>query len=187
MLPAFLLLATFITLVPLVALFNRMARAVNRVEQQWADVDVMLRRRADVTANLVETVRGYAEQESEVLVRASRARSMLAATTSVADKGHLLDELENAITGVLLLAESYPDLKAVESFLALLKALETSENLLLASRQEYNEAVRSFNTMRESLPTNVLSRMKRFAAREYFQASPGSGHAPTLGIRPPNN
>jgi LemA protein len=88
----------------------------------------------DETAPFVETVRGYAKQESEVLVRASRARSMLAATTGVADKGRLLGDLDNAIAGVLLLAESYPDLKAVENFLALLKATETSKNLLLASR-----------------------------------------------------
>lgn len=184
MLPTFLLLTTFLTLVPLVVLLNRMLRAVNRVEQQWVNIDVALQRRVDITANLVETVRGYAKQESEVLVSAARARSMLAATTSVTSKGRLLDELENAIAGVLLLAEDYPELKAVENFLALLEALETSENLLLASRQEYNEAVRSFNTMRESLPTNVLSGLKRFAAREYFQASPGSEHVPTIAIRP---
>jgi len=184
MLPTFLLLTIFLTLPPLVVLLNRMLRAVNRVEQQWANVDVALQRRADITANLVETVRGYAKQESEVLVSAARARSMLATTTSVTRKGRLLDELENAIAGVLLLAEDYPELKAVENFLALLEALETSENLLLASRQEYNEAVRTFNTMRESLPTNVLSGLKRFAAREYFQASPGSEHVPKIAIRP---
>lgn len=170
---------TFSSFVALVILFNKMTAAVNRVEQQWADVDVALQRRSDLAAKLVDTVRGYLTHEVVVLVQASTARSTLAATTGIASKNRLLGELDESISKVLLLAEDYPELKALENFLALQKGLVLSERILLVARQKYNESVRAFNTLREALPTNIFARTKRFAAREYFQASPGSEYAPT--------
>lgn len=184
MLPVLVFLVLLFSPVSFVLLFNRMVEALNRVEGCWAGVDVALKRRADVTASLVEAVRGYAGHETEALVRASRARSSIATSNDTASTSGMLRDLEEAIADMLLLVEAYPDLKAAENFLDLQEALATSEKVLLAARQEYNEAVREFNTMRESLPTNVLARVKRFAAREYFHASPESGDAPTLEIRP---
>lgn len=184
MLPVLVFLVLLLSPVVFVLLFNRMVEALNRVEGCWASVDVALRQRADVAASLVETVRGYTKHESEALVRATQARSSIATLNDTTSTSGMLRDLEEAIADMLLLVEAYPDLKASENFLDLQEALATSEDVLLAARQGYNEAVREFNTMRESLPTNILARVKRFAAREYFHASPGSDDAPTLEIRP---
>jgi LemA protein len=150
--------------------YNGLVGLRNRIENDWAQIDVQLKRRYDLIPNLVETVKGYASHERETLDAVIQARN---AGMNAAGP-HEQAEAENQITGALkslfALSEAYPDLKANQNFAQLQEELTGTEGRIAYARQFYNDTVYRYNTKIQSFPANVLAGAFRFSEREYFQA-----------------
>ncbi|HEX9888862.1 MAG TPA: LemA family protein [Nitriliruptorales bacterium] len=149
--------------------YNRLVRLRNRVEESWAQIDVQLRRRHDLIPNLVETVRGYAAHEREVLTQVTEARAAAVGAGGVADQAQAEAGLTRALRSLFAVAESYPDLKANVNFLELQEELTATEDKVSFARQFYNTAVRDYDTAREVFPTNIVAGLFNFGEREYFE------------------
>ena len=152
--------------------FNLLVRSRNRVREAWSDIDVQLKRRYDLIPNLVETVKGYAAHEREVLENVVKARSA-AMNAEQSGKVKEVAQAENMLSGALkslfALSESYPQLRAVESFTHLQGELSDTENKIQAARRFYNGNVMTLNTLIEQFPTNLVAGMFGFKKEEFFQ------------------
>lgn len=150
--------------------FNALIRLRNRVQNAWAQIDVQLRLRYDLIPNLVETVKGYADHESETLEGVIAARRVGVEASGPSQQA----EAENLITGALgrlfALSEAYPDLKANESFLNLQEELTGIESKIAYSRQYYNDSVTGLHNKIESFPSNLIAGPFGFSKCEYFEA-----------------
>ena len=169
-----------------VFLFNRLIGLKNRAQGSWSDIDVQLKRRHDLIQNLVETVKGYAAHERQVLEEVTRLRNRAeeARTAGLpARTGAAESALTGRIPGLLALAEAYPDLKASERFLDLQKALVQVENDLQNARRYYNAVVRDLNTRIQSVPDLVIAGAFRFHEREFFDLEdPSEAVAPKINL-----
>ncbi len=143
-------------------LFNRLVALRTRVDNGWSQIDVQLRRRYDLIPNLVETVKGYASHEREVFEHVTEARAGAMAADGVDQQA----QAENAITGGLrqlfAVAENYPQLKATQNFLSLQDQIEGTENRIAVARNDYIEAVRSYDTSIATFPSNVIAGIFNF-------------------------
>ncbi|MBI5223451.1 LemA family protein [Candidatus Micrarchaeota archaeon] len=181
-----LILAAVCILVPLgvlaliaIGIFNRMVSLKNRVDNAWAQIDVQLKRRYDLIPNLVETVKGYAKHEKEVLENVTKYRSMI--TSGGAEQRAAADNmLTSTLKSVFALAESYPQLKADANFRMLQEELAGTENKISYIRTAYNDAVLEFNTAIAMFPQNVIAPMLGFKAAEYFKAAETEKIAPKV-------
>lgn len=153
----------------LVGAFNSLVRSRNRVKESWSDIDVQLKRRYDLIPNLVETVKGYAAHEREVLENVVKARSAAMNAHSVGEHGQAENMLSGALKSLFALSEAYPQLRAVESFTKLQDELSDTENKVQAARRFYNTNVLSLNTRVEQFPTNVVANMFGFKKEEFFE------------------
>ena len=169
--------------------YNGFVLAQEEVNRAWSDVESTYQRRADLIPNLVETVKGYASHEKEVLVGITEARSRVGQVKISAE--NLTPEaiqrfqdaqagLSGALSRLLAVAERYPDLKANQNFLDLQTQLEGTENRINVARTRFNEAARSYNTRVRSFPGNLLAGMFGFAAKPYFEADKGAERAPSV-------
>lgn len=151
-----------------IALYNSLIRGRNRVDEAWSDIEVQLKRRYDLIPNLVETVKGYAKQESSVLENVTKARTAAMQAGSMQEK--LKDEnvLSGTLKSLFAVAESYPDLKSNQNFMQMQKDLTDTEDKIQAARRFYNGTVRDFNTKLQVFPTNMFASMLGFKAREFF-------------------
>lgn len=157
-------------LMVLVGLYNRLVRMRQMVRNAWSDVDVYLKRRADLIPNLVAGVQGYAEHERSTLEATTDARSAaLSAGRDVAERAAAEQRLSSRIGEILMLAESYPELKAQASFLALQRSLADTEKLIASARQYYNACVRDYNIMLEAFPSNVVAGIGGFKQADFFE------------------
>ena len=161
--------------------YNEFQTKDEQVKAAWAEVLNQYKRRADLIPNLVSTVQGYAAHEQSTLSAVTQARSRAQSTASPAQRGELEAQLGTQVSRVLALQERYPDLKASENFLALQRELTATEDRLLAARQDYNEAVRAFNTQIQGFPDLLLARPFGFTAREYFQRDADAAAVPRVG------
>jgi LemA protein len=155
-------------------LYNRLVRDRNRVAAAWSDIDVQLQRRHDLIPQIVKAVQEYAGYERATLqaVTALRAEAVaLTGTEDAATRGRKEDELSAGVQRLLAVAESYPDLRANENFLALQEQLVETENYLQFARRFYNGSVRALNTRIESVPHNIIANAFGFTAKAYFQKS----------------
>ena len=154
-----------------VTLYNRLVKNRQMSEEGWSGIDVQLKRRADLIPNLVDTVKGYAGHERELLERVTELRAQVGKVPEgdVAERGKLEGLLSGAIGRLLAVAENYPDLKANENFLELQETLGEVENEIQMSRRYYNGAVRNLNVMVESFPSNLVAGQFGFEKREYFE------------------
>lgn len=146
--------------------YNRFVRKNNKVKERQSQIDVLLNQRFDLIPNLVETVKGYAKHESTTLQEVVNLRS------SYNNHGFSIDETEKIdkkINNIMMLAESYPDLKANSQFLSLQKDLNDIENKLNYARTSYNNAVTSYNNLVESVPSNIIAKMFSFKRKELFK------------------
>lgn len=174
-----------IILIVLVAivLYNSIIRAKNQVDEAWSDIEVQLKRRYDLIPNLVETVKGYATQESSVLENVTKARTAAMGAGSLQEK--LKDE--NALSGTLkslfAVAESYPDLKSNTNFMQLQKDLTDTEDKIQAARRFYNGTVRDFNTKLQVFPTNIFASMLGFKSREFFDIPDGGAESQPVQVK----
>src|SRR3989338_6725908 len=149
--------------------FNMLVRTRNRMKEAWADIDVQLKRRYDLIPNLVESVKGYASHEREVLENVIKARSAAMGAHSVKEHGQAENMLSGALKSLFALSESYPQLRAVESFTKLQEELTDTENKIQAARRFYNTNVMNLNTQTEQFPTNIVANMFGFKKEEFFE------------------
>jgi LemA protein len=164
-----------------VALYNRLVRLRNRAENAWAQVDVQLRRRYDLIPNLVETVKGYASHERATFDEVTKARTAAQQAQTVQEQAQAENLLTQAIGRLFAVAEAYPQLRATENFQQLQAQLEETESKIAVSRQVYNDAVLTYDTALETVPTNVVGNVLNFEEREYFEVEePAAREAPRV-------
>jgi LemA protein len=152
-------------------LYNRLVSTRQMSEEAWSGIDVQLKRRADLIPNLVDTVKGYASHEREVLQRVTELRTQAQAVPpgDVEGRARVEGALSVALGRLLAVAENYPDLKASANFLELQRDLSNLESEIQMARRYYNGAVRNLNTMVESFPSNVVANQFAFEKRQYFE------------------
>ena len=151
--------------------YNRLVRLRNQVRNAWAQIDVQLKRRYDLIPNLVETVKGYMKHERETLEAVTNARNLAQqlASSGAGARAKVEGELSSALARLLAVAESYPDLKANQNFLALQEELTSTENKIGFSRQFYNDSVLRYNNQTQMFPSSVVAGMTGFKAGEFFE------------------
>lgn len=154
----------------LIATYNGLVKANVRVDEAWSDITVQLKRRYDLIPNLVDTVKGYAKHEKEVLENVTKARNMAQQNTgSPAEQAQSENMFTNALKSLFAVAESYPDLKANQNFLQLQSELVDTENKIQAARRFYNGSARDLNIKIQVFPTNIFARQLGFEQREFFE------------------
>jgi LemA protein len=152
-----------------VALYNGLVRLRNQAGNAWSQIDVQLKRRHDLIPNLVETAKGYMSHERETLSRITEARSRAMSSRGPAEAGKAESQLSGALGSFFAVVESYPDLKANQSFLALQEELTSTENKIGFARQFYNDAVLALNNKIEMFPSNLVAGMFGFAQQDFFE------------------
>ena len=152
-----------------VAQYNRLIRLNITVDEAFAQIEVQLKRRADLIPNLVETVKGYAKHEQSTFDAVVAARAKATSASTVADVAAADGALTNALRGLLAVAEAYPDLKASANFLSLQEELSTTENKVSFARQFYNDNVRSLNTAVKTIPTSFFAGLAKVGARDFYE------------------
>lgn len=152
-----------------VVVYNRLIRSRNRVDTSWSDIDVQLQRRHDLIPRLVTAVDQYAKYERATLEAVTELRTEAMQQADVRSRGRAEEKLSAGIEQLIALAENYPDLKANENFLSLQNELVETENYLQFARRYYNGSVRDYNTMTETVPSNIIAGMFKFIAKDFFQ------------------
>ncbi len=186
-----IVLVGLILLLSIPGMYNRLVKAEETVNNQWANVQGAYQRRADLIPNLVSTVKGYAKHEQETLIKVVEERASATKPTFNIDPAKLdentlaqfqksQDELGSAISRLLVSVEQYPDLKANQNFLQLQAQLEGTENRINVERRNFNEAVQAYNTRLRKFPTNMLAGLFGFSKKPYFQAQAGADTAPKV-------
>jgi LemA protein len=152
-----------------VSKYNTMVSGDESVKAAWAQVDNQLQRRADLIPNLVETVKGYAGHEKEVLLGVTEARAKAAGAATVPDKIEANNQLTAALGRLLLVVERYPDLKASANFIRLQDELAGTENRIAVERRRYNETVKSYNVYIRQFPNNIIAGMRGFEKAPFYE------------------
>ncbi len=152
-------------------LYNRLIGARNRAATAWSDIEVQLQRRHDLIPRLVSAVDQYAKYERATILAVTELRSEAIQIAEVREKGKIEEKLSASLQRIIALAENYPDLKANENFLKLQSELVETENYLQFARRYYNGSVRDYNTMTETVPSNIVATGFRFKQKEFFQKS----------------
>jgi LemA protein len=166
---------------------NQMVTKNEAVKSAWAQVDVVLQRRADLIPNLVETVKGFAAQEQTVFHDIASARAALLGAQSPADKIAANGQLDGALGRLLLIVENYPQLKSNENFLRLQDELAGTENRIAVERKRYNDTLQDYNTFLGLFPNNIFAGWAGFQRNNaYFTASESSREAPKVQFPTPN-
>jgi LemA protein len=163
------------------ASYNSLVRLRQLTRNAWSDVDVYLKRRAELVPNLVASVKGYAQHEQQTLEQTIQARNQAVQAPSITARADAETQVASGLSRVLMIAESYPDLKASENFLELQRSLSETEKLIASARQYYNACVRDYNTLTEAFPSSVAASMFAFKQAEFFELeTPGEREAPRL-------
>ena len=150
-------------------LYNRLIRSRNRVSTAWSDIDVQLQRRHDLIPQLVKAVDAYASYERATLEAVTELRAEAMRVVDIDARGKAEEELSAGVSKLLALAESYPDLKANVNFIKLQSELVETENYLQFARRYYNGSVRDYNTITETVPSNIVAETFGFGQRMFFQ------------------
>jgi LemA protein len=161
----------FLCIIITISLYNGLVRSRNNVQNGWNQIDVQLKRRYDLIPNLVETVKGYAKHEKDVLENVTKARNTAMAAQGQGHAGQIQAEaqLSQALVSLMAVAEAYPDLKANQNFLKLQEELTSTENKIAFSRQYYNDSVMSYNNKRQEFPGVVVAGMFNFKEEPYWK------------------
>src|SRR5271163_4501650 len=160
---------------------NTLITEQEAVNASWAQVDVVLQRRADLIPNLVETVKGFAKQEQAVIKEVTAARAALGGARTPAEKIAANGQLDGAISRLLVISENYPNLKSNENFLRLQDELAGTENRIAVERRKYNEVVQRYNTQIALFPKNIAAGMFGFQREDaYFKADTAAKDAPKV-------
>ncbi len=168
----YIILAVVVILVLFfVTSYNGFVTLKNQIEEAFATMDVYLKKRYDLIPNLVETVKGYAAHEAGTFEKVTAARNMAAGANTIEDKMAGENMLQGALKSLFAVAEAYPDLKANLSFLDLQSQLKMLEDDIANARKYYNAVVKTFNTMVEVFPSNILANMFNFKRKTMFEVS----------------
>lgn len=151
--------------------YNSLITAKVRVQEAFSHIDVQLKRRTDLIPNLVETVKGYAKHEKDVLEEITKARTSLMKASGIEEKAKANNQLADTLKSLFAVAENYPQLRANENFLGLQEELADTENKVAYARQFYNSTVMDYNTKLQVFPTNVFAGMLKFSPAEFFAAT----------------
>ncbi|MCK9595795.1 LemA family protein [Candidatus Pacearchaeota archaeon] len=149
--------------------FNRFAILGNRIDNSLSQIDVQLKRRADLIPNLLESVKGYMKHEKGIIKEVTDARKALVSAGNIEGKVKANDKLESALKSIFALAENYPNLKANENFLELQRELTTTEDKIAYSRQYYNDSILSYNDLCKTFPGALFAKIYGKKPREYLQ------------------
>ena len=160
--------------------YNSLVSKEEKVDKELANIDVQLERRADLIPNLVNTVKGYAKHETDIIDKVTTARENLLKANSAEELSKADQELTNAIDALMVIVENYPDLKANQNFIQLSDELAGTENRIATSRRDYNEVVTDYNTTIKKFPTNILAGMFGFEKKDYFEVSDGKTEVPEV-------
>ena len=163
-----------------IGVYNKLVNARNKVENQFSQVDIQLKRRADLIPNLVETVKGYAKHEKTTLTEVIEARNKAVNAGSVNEKIEANNELTGALNKLFALAEAYPELKANENFLSLQGDLKDTEDKITYARQFYNDSAMGYNNLIQMFPSNIVASMFGFKKFEYFKADEKEKETPKV-------
>lgn len=166
----YLLIALVAVAVFAIGIYNSLASLKVKIKEAWSQIDVQLKRRADLIPNIVETVKGYASHEKEVFENVTKARSALMGAQTPKEAGEADQMLQGALKSLFAIAEAYPELKAQEGFVNLQKELSDTEDKVAYSRQFYNSVVRQFNEKIVVFPNNLIAPMFGFKPEEFFEA-----------------
>lgn len=159
--------------------WNNMVRMREQVRQQWSQVDVVIKRRADLIPNLVATVKGFAAQEKQVIGEVTAARAALGGARTPRDTMAANNQLDGALSRLLVIVENYPQLKSDQNFLALQDELTGTENRIAIERHKYNQSIQIYNTYISTFPNNLVAHMGGMAYNnDYFQVSSSERAAP---------
>lgn len=163
------LIAIALLVVFFIAIYNKLVRLKNMVEEGWSGIEVQLKRRANLIPNLIETVKGYMGHERELLTKITDLRAQSMNARQVGEKGRLEGLLSRSLANVFAVAEGYPDLKANQNFLDLQNQLSDIEEQIQLARRYYNGTVRNMNIKVESFPSNIVAGMFNFTKAEFFE------------------
>lgn len=176
-----IVLAVALVAIFIVIQYNKLVRLNIQVDEAFAQIEVQLKRRADLIPNLVETVKGYASHEREALEKVVQARAASTTASTLPAIAAADGALTNALRGLLAVAEAYPDLKASTNFLQLQEELSTTENKVSFARQFYNDSVRNLNTAVKTIPTSILVPLAKVGPREFYEVDdPSIRNAPNV-------
>ncbi|MDO9586265.1 MAG: LemA family protein [Syntrophales bacterium] len=160
--------------------YNKFVSLDEGVKSAWAQVENQLQRRYDLIPNLVETVKGYAKHEKDVLIEVTNARAKVGGAGNVPDKIAANNELSGALSRLLVVVERYPDLKANQNFMRLQDELAGTENRIAVERRRYNEAVQSYNVAVRSFPANMVAGIFGFQKAPFFEAPAAAKATPQV-------
>ena len=175
MLITLIILVVFVLYV--IAVYNGLVVARQRVKEAWSTIDTQLKRRYDLIPNLLETVKGYAKHEKATLQAVIEARNSAMKVTGAAQKGKAEETLSGTLKSIFALGESYPELKANTNFLELQRELTDTEDKIQATRQFYNTVVLTLNTKIEMFPSNIFANLFHFQKAQFFEMEPEEAKA----------
>ncbi|MFW6181134.1 MAG: LemA family protein [Spirochaetota bacterium] len=159
---------------------NTLVTLDEQIDAAWSEVDNQLKRRSDLIPNLVATVKGFAAQEREVFIEIAEARAKLAGAQGVEETARSYNQLQSALSRLLVIVERYPELKSNQNFIRLQDELAGTENRIAVARMRYNEQVRAFNTRIRRFPASTVARNMGFTPREYFEIEEGAREVPEV-------
>lgn len=176
-----LLLAVLIMVVPIFSTYNNIVSLDEQIKSSWAEIDNQLQRRNDLIPNLVNTVKGYAGHEKQLFTYIADARAKLAGAKTPEEKIAAANEMDSALSRLLVVVENYPQLKANESFNRLMDELAGTENRIAVSRMRYNEAIKNYNIVIRRIPGKMIARLFGFKEQTaYFKADEKAKEAPKV-------
>jgi LemA protein len=167
--PWIVLAVVVVVVLALVWIYNRLVSLRTRVDNGWSQIDVQLRRRADLIPNLVETVKGYAAHERELFEHVAEARARSIEASGVPQQAEAENQVTAGLRQLLAVVESYPELKANQNFLALQEELIGTESKIAYARQFYNDQVMRLNTLIQSFPSSLVASAFGFEERPFFE------------------
>ncbi len=160
--------------------YNALVKLRNRVRDQWAQIDVLLKRRFDLIPNVVETIKGYASHEKDTLEAVVSARNKAVSATNSKDEIEANGELTKALGRLFALTEAYPELKSNDNFLKLQEDLKDTEDKISYARQFYNDAVLTYNNKVQTIPSNIVASIAGFKTETFFEVSQAEKETPKV-------
>ncbi len=161
---------------------NRFTGSEEAIKTQWAQVQNQLQRRNDLIPNLVETAKGFAQQEKDVFIAVAASREKLAGARTPEETIKAANEQSSALARLLVVVENYPQLKSDATFMRLMDELAGTENRIATERMRYNERVQEYNTLRRRFPSNVTAKVFGFKEYPYFEAPPTAQQVPKVNF-----
>ena len=162
--------------------YNSLVGLRNRVKDQWSQIDVQLKRRADLIPNLVETVKGYAKHEKSTFEDVVKARNAVVNASTKEEEMKANGELSGVLNRLFALAEAYPELKANENFMSLQNDLKESEDKISMMRQFYNDTVLSYNNKVQTIPSNIVANLCHFKEETFFKVDEKDRETPKVSF-----